>query len=764
MAKKQDIIIDKLVDGFEELNVSKKPKFVVNSIVYADGEESEESSDEEYDSFDRGLFDELNIRDRSTLPYRPYTIKISRAKKKLGEEVYSTPVGFVVGADVEAYDGVPAERYSTTVKPFLKELYKSGFESGSTSLIEDTVSASLLLNRPLSLSTRKNNLLTKELQAKTESPIIHNKFSVFWRFDWYDTNNKVVEYKTVRTFYKKLKRYDAENSTSKAEDFRSYCESGIAVPYQGLRELAKNHEKTKELVREARIDSPGSDVYLSIVDGDTVSFNGIYSAYLRIYGKADVVPTIMSTCYEFTQEKAADLPFVEGSKLCKKIRVATAKFVKLGIYITEPNVCILIPSERDTLAESFIDSTLKLGNAESAALMKNLIKSRGIDNLEVVISNDNPLLTAIPPRVRKTKSGKTQIKFSKEFESGLGPTEKDLVSFKQMSQSHVHEGVWLDNLYINRAFEISGNHYRFKGLLTRYLDESRGLTTSEKKELFEMVSKEDLARIKSAYLEKEKAIQIYKNENLRNADQQELIDFITAQGEYDIEDFDAEFLQILANADIVLLLKDGILDLGELSDIPYDVLKELLYDDEIISLLKDKHYDFGEVYSIYVEYVEDSDDGIGDFSFISLYELLRDNESGFKNLLFDLDISISQIISIYDEDSEAFYEISQDSAIAFLSKYGSDIGYEFLIKIYNENSELFYAMINDPRDILQDIGISDFIDKFEDAQREINEIPMDDPYRSDYEAYEFVRSALIEDGCPDEFLMGYNSEEWSDGY
>lgn len=43
MAKKQDIIIDKLVDGFEELNVSKKPKFVVNSIVYADGEESEES-------------------------------------------------------------------------------------------------------------------------------------------------------------------------------------------------------------------------------------------------------------------------------------------------------------------------------------------------------------------------------------------------------------------------------------------------------------------------------------------------------------------------------------------------------------------------------------------------------------------------------------------------------------------------------------------------------------------------------------------------
>ena len=411
MVKIQDKSIDNLIDDFQKLQTSTKPKFVANSIMYVGGQESEESSDEEYDSSDEAIFDDLDIKDKSTLPYRTYTIKTSKAKDNAGQEVYSTPIGFVKPTEVATYEGDTNGWESIIVQPFLDNLYGNGFESNSTGLINDTVSASLLLNRPLSLSTRKNNLLTKELQAKTDSPITHNKFSIFWKFNWYDKNNKIVEYDTVKTFYKQLKRYDALHETAKAEEFRSYCESGIAVPYQGLRELAKNHEKTKELVRKARIDSPGSDVYLSIVDGDTVSFNGIYSAYLKIHARAEIVPTIMSTCYEFTKEKETDAPFVKGSELCRKIRVATAKFVKLGIYITEPNVCVLVPKELDTLEASFIDKTIKLGNAESAALMRNLIKSRGIDNLEVVISDDNPLLTAIPPRARKTKSGKNPIKF-----------------------------------------------------------------------------------------------------------------------------------------------------------------------------------------------------------------------------------------------------------------------------------------------------------------------------------------------------------------
>jgi hypothetical protein len=279
---------------------------------------------------------------------------------------------------------------STVVQPLFDKLHKQGFEQNSTDSITDTVSVNLLLNKPLSLSSRKNNLLVNELNSEIDNPKIrHNKFGIFWKFNWYDKSNKIVKYGVVRTFYKKLKRYNK----NKADEFRLHVENSdrFIVPYQELRELAKNHETTKELIRKTRQECPGSDVYLSIIDGDTVSFNGIYSAYLRIH--ANRRPTIMSTGYIFSLENQGDTPFVRGSELDRKIRVATAEFVKLGVYIPEPNFCILVPNDLDTLEESFVDKERKNCNAESAVLIRNLIKSRGIDELTVIFSSDNPIIT-----------------------------------------------------------------------------------------------------------------------------------------------------------------------------------------------------------------------------------------------------------------------------------------------------------------------------------------------------------------------------------
>lgn len=600
-------------------------------------------------------------------------------------------------------------------------MYKNGFESNSTGLINDTVLASLLLNRPLSLSTRKNNLLTKELEAKTDSPITHNKFSIFWKFNWYDINNKIVEYDTVKKFYKQLKRYDALHETAKAEEFRSYCEGLVAVPYQGLRELAKNHEKTKELVRKARIDSPGSDIYLSIVDGDTVLFNGIYSAYLRIHAKAEIVPTIMSTCYEFTKEKETDAPFVKGSELCRKIRVATAKFVKLVIYITEPNVCVLVPEELDTLEASFIDKTLKLGNAESVALMRNLIKSRGIDNLEVIISDDNPLLTAIPLRARNLKAHKEiPIKFLQEAELGLGLTEKDFVSFKQISQSHIHEGVWLDNLYINKAIKLKeGHHFKFKGLVTKYLKSE--ITNEEKASLLQIVSKENLECIKKAHNEKEKAIQLYKKENLRNADQQKLIDFINKHDVFDLDDFTSEFLQIIATADIQSLLENSVLDLEELSDISTDILKELLYENLVIEQLAEENVTFEEcleIYNVAKRYGEK-------FSYVF---------EEFISAVNNHEFTVSEIIERYKENpmhlmfmsgdpTDIVLENSEDESIVSFGIENYDIDIEWIREeLYSEKDDYSAALM----DFDRIIGCyNDFDEDYEDQD-----------FLGDYDIYE----------------------------
>lgn len=692
MAKKQDKSIDDLNNHFQKLQTVTKPKFIVNSIVYVDGYESEDSSDEEYDTSDEAIFEDLDIEDKSTLPFRTYTTRVSQSKKKAGQEIDSTPVGFVKPTEVKTYEGTFNTQKSIIVQPFLENLYKNGFEPNSTSLIEDTISASLLLNRPLSLSTRKNNLLIKELNAKTESPIMHNKFSIFWKFNWYNKNNKIVEYDTVKTFYKKLKHYDTLHETNKAEQFRSYCEKLVAVPYQSLRELAKNHEKTKELVKKARNDSPGSDIYLSIVDGDTVSFNGVYSAYLRIYEKAEITPTIMSTCYEFTKEKETDLPFVKASELCRKIRVATAKFIKLGVYVTEPNVCILVLDKLDTIEESFIDKTIKLGNAESVALMRSLIKSRGIDNLEVVISDDNPLLTAIPPRARKIKSSKKPIKFSQEAESGLGLTEKDFTSFKQISQSHTHESVWLDNLYINKAIKLkAGYHFKFKGLITKYLKAE--ITNEEKLSLLKIISEEDLESIKKAYEEKEQIIKLYKEENLQNADQRKLIDFINQHDHLDLNDFTSEFLQVIAIADILFLLESDILDLEELSIVSIDTLKELLYENLVLEHLADESLTFEdclEIYKLAIQYGE------------KFSEIFEDFISAADNDEF----TVSEIIERYKENpmhlmfmsgdpTDIVLENSDDESIVIFGIENYDVDIEWIREeLYGERDDYSAALMD----------------------------------------------------------------------
>ena len=53
MVKIQDKSIDNLIDDFQKLQTLIKPKFVANSIMYVDGQESEESSDEESSSNDK---------------------------------------------------------------------------------------------------------------------------------------------------------------------------------------------------------------------------------------------------------------------------------------------------------------------------------------------------------------------------------------------------------------------------------------------------------------------------------------------------------------------------------------------------------------------------------------------------------------------------------------------------------------------------------------------------------------------------------------
>lgn len=221
-------------------------------------------------------------------------------------------------------------------------------------------------------------------------------------------------------------------------------------------------------------------------------------------------------------------------------------------------------------------------------------------------------------------------------------------------------------------------------------------------------------------------------------------------------DFDDSLLKIVVNARILPLIEDGSLSLTEMSEVSYDITRELLQDEEVIILVS-QGTEFDKLVGIYSEYIEDSNNALGEFSFNKLYNLITSNQGKFAKWLFDLNLGIDDIIRLYNDDYDMFCAFANDNAISFFQEYGEDI--EYITKIYRDNPDLFHALINDEEDVLRDLGVEDFIEKYEQAQHEISQTPKDVPCSGTYDAYDFVRTWVIEDNCPDEFLLGFNSSD-----
>lgn len=473
------------LDAKEDTN---SPKFVINTIAYVpdkDDTMAGDSSDEECDH----RFSYQNQTDGKRYYYLPQQLnhlsffKTHTTQIKKGKSSKSDELGSFKGRElnIQQNDTLP----STVVQPFLDKLEFQGFEKADQHKLDSTVSVSIGLNRPNSLSTRKNNVLKNELNSKLESNISVKKFGFYWEHNWYDPQGRYVNYETVRKFYKQLKRYDKDIGTQKAEEFRENNEKlfdyqtkeGTAVPYQALREYVKNHPSTTSLVQKLKTQSPSSDIYFSFIDSDTANFNGIYSAYMRIHKnyttECKKIPTVMSTGYEFRGE-GASYPYQVGSQLDRAIRIETAKYIPLGVYYPEPNFCVLLLSNPVLvraginlqliplyLPESFIstDSDLKKkGNAESVALLRQ-VKNR--QDATFIFSDDNPLITEIPARTKQTKQKSNKV-FSLQFINKGKPTGDDIAALK-FNQSHFDEENWVNNLYMNRSFDLKTLRYETTG-------------------------------------------------------------------------------------------------------------------------------------------------------------------------------------------------------------------------------------------------------------------------------------------------------------
>ncbi|MHB9147984.1 MAG: tetratricopeptide repeat protein [Candidatus Amoebophilus sp.] len=495
-----------------------RPNYLINTIAYVPYDrklDEEDSSDEDIsDEFEESMFERLTEYGTRNFPFIITSKKFledsgRKNKNKNKNDQRSCSIKILgdclpgnIPPSLTKKDKGETER-STIIQPYLDKLSEGAFNSPASINLE-RISVSFALNRPRSLSTRRNRALYRELEATADSAIKHRKFAFFWDYPWHNCsqecypsivicpptipathNPSPVPYLTVRSFYKQLKRYDKEHGTNKAIIFLAANEDNQKhrVPYQALRQRLKEHPQTKELVSSFTSKTPNASIYFSLIDSDVISFNSIYSAYDQIYLESKnqgTEPIVMSTGYEFPTRSSEPLgdtikdmaPALNfASQLDRIIRVATASIIPLGVYYPEPNVCVLLPKGLPTLPESFIGEKedKQNGDVESAILLRQAKDRKGINICPTtfVFSQRNPLITTIPPRMMLNKQGKdgakSPINFSESFIRGLyqNITSEDIVKATEVSQSHAGKQKWGGFLYKNRPFHITVNYKQF---------------------------------------------------------------------------------------------------------------------------------------------------------------------------------------------------------------------------------------------------------------------------------------------------------------
>jgi uncharacterized protein YktA (UPF0223 family) len=441
------------------------------------------------------------------------------------------------------------------------------------------------LNRPRSLSFRKNFLLYKELRTYRQDFFDAKVFGFFWDYQWKNkTTNKKVSYKEVLNFYNQFKRYNSD----KAEEFRIKNEKtsrGAIVPYRSLRELIKKNESTKGFIKQVRKEVENSVVYLFITDPDTKNFNGCFDSYFQIAQKHDN-PDVMTTGYIFSSEE----PMISlASILDMKVRIATAELIPVAVYFPEPSLCNLVLGDEVESKESFEEFTPGGKVSKRYYLMpgesKNLIGSTSKTRKDprLIFPKGRKLLTSTPPRaLENKKGGKFIFKGRYNFETKKVErwTFSDLRNISSnFAQSHANTRGWSTN-FID-ALKLDNIPYKGKNLNKK---NTRDLVISLLSRLFNSYN--------PIYLAKENKKTLFRIINN--------YDFFVSKDEIDKYDIQKKRLDVLSYADKINS-REKLLSVLSVAIKNYDVelIRQAAENSgrEIASFLN-KYFDFSEQSSL----------------------------------------------------------------------------------------------------------------------------------------------------------------------
>ncbi|KAJ8675510.1 hypothetical protein QAD02_011296 [Eretmocerus hayati] len=702
-----DIDINLLRHAIEHLDLTNqnKPYFVtsviaaVQELPFSDdssGEDSDEEFNELYDESVKNNFFPFTTRKKTAKKSGRKTAQLKSEMKPIEPELLSAFQDTAV---------------SKVVDPLLSKILKNGFEKHEQDKLP-TIAVSVGLNRMYSLSTRRNNSLVLELESKVNTTGIKcEKFGYYWpcpwyyntkdmtntRHPWYTKNGEEANIEDVRKFYHQLKRKNpdlAKKFIAQEEDERS----GRDIPYQDIREYAKNHDKTTELIKNFRDSDSNALIYLHLLDADVYDCNKVYSAYLRILRSCYKPPTVMSTGYKFPKDKE-NLAHHLLSDMERMHRVITIFYIPLGTYYPEPNMCILVPRKCKTVDESFIDGKRnQRGTLESPILLTDIQNKR--DNVDAIFSDDNPIITEIPLRAKNNRTTGTPIKFSGAFMKGLvGPDDEDFKKYAQVSQSHTHNLTWAKHLFINKSIKYEGD-WKTKGayILGKKGNPLIGVDKQCNKLIKNIRNNSDVKKSRD-----ELAHRIGKDnvDKIVNADEH-------------IKKFDVDF-----NKDHARTPEEReLIDIINKCDISYSNLSRKL----ILMMVEHNVADF-------IKSTEDEKEAYHVFE--NIVKLFSEYEGEYNNLSEQHGMVLNEIISW---DFEKIEFLGSDDIIKIIDKFHDQDIFHHIQNLYDEDKEIacnFVKGILHSEKDLTDIDFENLEDKYVEIARNIMKRPDHEYYEID---------------------------------
>lgn len=224
-------------------------------------------------------------------------------------------------------------------------------------------------------------------------------------------------------------------------------------------------------------------------------------------------------------------------------------------------------------------------------------------------------------------------------------------------------------------------------------------------------------------------------------------------------------VKLFRNNKIVKLLSDSKLKFEALKEAPTELTVELLEDNKVTELLLENKLNFEQLEDIYYTHIEDAEGFTPKLHFNDLYELTEYYPNELDLISSQLDLDIMQIIYYYNKDETIISTLADANTLDFLENYGAEIDIDETIKIYKNNPSLFDDMVKDEENLVADMGLTEFIEQYEELQIEDHDSE-DEGYIED--PYGILKTRNTQENCPEGFSdnseRSSEEEEQDDNY